>query len=123
MRRGLRKRNQSEFASEGRQYPRVFLNLPVEYYSDSQVPRPGHTCNVSQGGVMLNIGEKLIIGQSIDLAIFFSLGPQVEAIKVNSRVVWVKNKGEKDGTFLSGVKFVNLSPSDEGKLQNFFETF
>ena len=106
---------------EVRKYTRVHLHLPVEYYAKNpKVPRLGHTTNLSPGGVMLNIPEKLDIGQSINLAIFVSLGKSVEAIKVNSQVIWVEGSG-KDGGFLSGVKFMDLSPNDRNKLEKFFE--
>ena len=112
---------QKNFGSkEFRQHPRVFLNLPVEYSVNNPVPRLGHTFNLSPGGVMLNIPERLTIGQMISLAIFFSLGTQVDEIKVHSQVVWVENSQE-DGSYRSGVKFIDLSPTDENKLQSFCE--
>jgi hypothetical protein len=46
----------------------------------------------------------------------------VEAIKVNSQVVWVLDAG-KDGSFRSGVKFIDLSASDRKKLEEFFEEY
>ena len=106
---------------EVRQYARVHLHLPVEYYSNNpKVPRLGHTTNLSPGGVMLNIPEKLDVGQSINLAIFVSWGKSIEAIKVHSQVIWVEG-AEKDGEFRSGVKFVDLSANDRNKLEKFFE--
>ena len=106
---------------EGRQHPRALLNLPIEYFADNPgVPRMGHTSNLSPGGVLLNIPEKLDIGQSINLAIFLSLDKTVETIKVNSRVVWVDGTGE-DGSFRSGVKFTDISAHDRNKLEKLFE--
>jgi c-di-GMP-binding flagellar brake protein YcgR len=106
---------------EVRQYTRVHLHLPVEYYANNpKAPRLGHTTNLSPGGVMLNIPEKLDIGQSINLAIFVSWGKSVEAIKASSQVIWVAGE-EEDGGFRSGVKFVDLSPNDRNKLEKFFE--
>jgi len=114
-----RKRTREPGRPEGRQHARVHLNLPIEYYSGNpKTPRLGHTTNLSPGGVMLNIREKLDIGQAINLAIFVSLGKSVEAIKVNSRVVWVEGE---DGGFRSGVKFIDLSPADRNKLEKFCE--
>ncbi|HYB21613.1 MAG TPA: PilZ domain-containing protein [Thermodesulfobacteriota bacterium] len=112
-----RKRNQNE---EGRQHPRVSLNLPIEYYASNHTPHPGRTCNLSPGGVMLNISERLGSGQQIKLAIFFCLGARIEAVKVNSQVVWVDGD-HYNGGFRAGVKFIDLSPKDKNKLQKFFE--
>ena len=67
----------------------------------------------------MTLREKLRIGQRINLSIFVSLGKDVEAIKVNSQVVWVGT--DKDGSFRSGVKFIDLSVNDRKKLEEFFE--
>ncbi len=123
MSRRFGSQNQNNLKSpDGRQHPRVVLELPVEYHTHNQVPRPGHTYNLSRGGVMLNLPEKLPVGQGIQLAIFFSLGAQMETIQADSRVVWV-SPGEKEGSYRSGAIFTHLSQSDEGKLHRFFDKF
>jgi len=109
--------------SDGRQHPRALLYLPVEYQGNSpRTLRLGHTSDLSRAGVMLNLPERLSIGQRINLSIFVSLGKAVEAIKVSSQVVWVHDAG-KDGSFRSGVKFIDLSASDREKLEEFFEEY
>lgn len=106
-----------------RKHPRAPLNLPVEYYASSpKKPRLGHTSDLSPDGVLLNIPEKLDVGQSIKLEIFVYLDKTVETIKVNSQVVWVAGR-EKDGSFRSGVKFTDLSANDRHKLEKFFEPY
>jgi c-di-GMP-binding flagellar brake protein YcgR len=106
-----------------RKHPRALLNLPVEYYATNpKAPRLGHTSDLSPDGVLLNIPEKLDIGQSIKLAIFVYLDKAVETIEVNSQVVWVAGR-EKDGSFRSGVKFIDLSSNDRHKLEKFFEDY
>jgi c-di-GMP-binding flagellar brake protein YcgR len=109
--------------ADGRQHPRTLLYLPVEYQGNSPKSlRLGHTSDLSRDGVMLNLRERLSIGQRITLSIFVCLGKAVEAIKVNSQVVWVLDPG-KDGSFRSGVKFIDLSASDRKKLEEFFEEY
>jgi c-di-GMP-binding flagellar brake protein YcgR len=106
---------------EGRRHPRALLLLPVEYRGNNpKTLRLGHTSNLSPNGVMLNLRERLKIGQKINLSIFVSLGKEVEAIQVNSQVVWVHG-ADKDGGFRSGMKFIDLSASDRKKLEEFFE--
>ena len=118
-----RKRVQNEVnQAEVRLHPRVLLNLPIEYLVNNKVPRVGYTFNVSPGGVMVNVPEKLGKGQLINLAIFFSLGSTLEAIKVSSQVVWVDDT-KKDGSYRSGIKFIDLSAKDKSKLQKFFEKY
>jgi len=115
------KRNGKDLGKpDGRQHPRALLYLPVEYGGSSpKTLRLGHTTDLSSSGVMLTLRERLRIGQRINLSIFVSLGKDVEAIKVNSQVVWVGT--DKDGSFRSGVKFIDLSVNDRKKLEEFFE--
>jgi len=118
-----RRKSKDPDQPDGRKHPRALLNLPVEYYATNpKAPRLGHTSDLSPDGVLLNIPEKLDIGQSIKLAIFVYLDKTVETIKVNSQVVWVAGR-EKDGSFLSGVKFIDLSANDRNKLEKFFEEY
>jgi c-di-GMP-binding flagellar brake protein YcgR len=106
---------------DGRQHPRALLYLPVEYQGNNpKTLRLGHTSNLSPDGVMLNLRERLRIGQRINLSIFVSLGKEVEAIKVDSQVVWVHG-ADKDGSFRSGVRFIDLSANDRKKLEEFCE--
>ncbi len=102
-----------------RQYSRVILNLPIEYYTNGHLLRYGHTYNLSPGGGMLNIPERLKIGQAMKLAIFFAPDAKLEAVKVNSQLVWVHDT-HNNGGYRSGVKFLDLSAADRNKLQKFF---
>ncbi len=68
------------------------------------------------------MAERFDIGQEINLRIFFAFGPELETIKVNSRVVWV-DRVEKEGSYRSGVKFLDLSATDRKRLGRFFEKF
>jgi c-di-GMP-binding flagellar brake protein YcgR len=118
-----RRKSKDPDQPDGRKHPRALLHLPVEYYATNpQTPRLGHTSDLSPDGVLLNIPEKLDVGQSIELAIFVYVGKTVETIKVNSQVVWVAGR-EKDGSFRSGVKFTDLSANDRNKLEKFFEEY
>ena len=124
MKRAVRKRLVNGRAKEdGRKEPRALLNLPIDYNAEkSSSFRPGYTTNVSPGGVQLNVAERFDIGQRINLRIFFAFGPELETIKVNSRVVWV-DRVEKEGSYRSGVKFLDLSSTDKKRLGRLFERF
>ena len=116
-----RKRTPGEVSlADGREHQRALLNLPIEYFANNRLPRVGHTSNVSPGGGMVNVPERLAKGQLVKLAIFFSMGSSLEKIKVSSQVVWVDDS-KKDGSFRSGMKFIDLSAKDRSKLQRFFE--
>ncbi len=105
--------------SDMRRHPRFLLNLPIEYSKgESDVTHAGYTFNTSEGGIMANLPEQVDIGQHLRLNLFFSLGPDVKAIETLSQVVWRDNL-EKDGGYRSGVRFVDISPENKNKLENF----
>jgi hypothetical protein len=117
------KKGKGSRPSEERKHRRVILNLPIEYSSgQTRSPRPGHTCNLSPDGVMLNLPERLDIGQQIGLSIFFAFGQRVEWVRVNSQVIWVDAE-EQDGSYRSGIKFIDLTSHDRSKLEKFFEEY
>ena len=118
-----RRKSKEPKQPEGRKHTRALLHLPVEYYATSpKAPRLGHTSDLSPDGVLLNIPERLDVGQLIKLAIFVSMGKTLETIEVNSQVVWVAS-AEKEGGFRSGLKFTDLSANDRNKLKKFFEEY
>jgi len=120
-RTNFRKKSKDPDQPDGRKHPRAPLNLPVEYYATNpKTPRLGHTSDLSPDGVMLNIPERLDVGQLIKLAIFVYLDKAVETIMVNSQVVWVAGT-EKEGGFRSGMKFTDLSANDRNILEKFFD--
>ncbi|MBU1207507.1 MAG: PilZ domain-containing protein [Proteobacteria bacterium] len=56
---------------EERQHPRFLLNLPIEYYRvSSDINQSGYTVNASEGGLMVNLPEKLEVGQLLRIRIF-----------------------------------------------------
>jgi len=102
-----------------RRHPRFLLNLPIEYsQGESDVIHAGYTFNASEGGLMANLPEQLDIGQHLRLRLFLSLGPDIRAVETLSHLVWRDNL-EKDGGYRSGVRFVDISPENKNKLENF----
>ena len=106
---------------EERQHPRFLLNLPVEYYRvNSDVNQAGYTVNASEGGLMVNLPEKLEVGQLLKIKLFFSFGPDINSIEILSQVVWTDHSGGEEG-YRSGVKFIKVSAEDLNRLVNFLQ--
>jgi c-di-GMP-binding flagellar brake protein YcgR len=110
---------------EKRKHPRFLLNLPIEYYRinsdlDPDLTPAGYTFNASEGGLMVNLPEQMDIGQYLRMKLFFSFGPDINAIEMLSQVMWTDNLGE-DGSYRSGVRFVEISSEDMGRLKNFLQ--
>jgi len=106
---------------EERQHPRFLLNLPIEYYRvNSDVGYSGYTFNASEGGLMVNLPEKLEVGQLLKIKLFFSFGPDINSIEILSQVVWADHSGGKEG-YRSGVKFIEVSAEELKRLVNFLQ--
>jgi len=103
---------------EDRRHPRFEIHLPVEYYR-TKVSFT-HTGNISEGGLLIYFPEKTDVSQSLRLKLFFSLRSELNILKVLTKVVWTDNDlGKDQENYPFGVKFVDISPEDEGKLRNF----
>jgi c-di-GMP-binding flagellar brake protein YcgR len=110
---------------ERRTYRRFPIRLPIEYYpADSPINHAGQVLDASEGGLQILFPEKMEVGQNLNLKLFFSSQSKLNTIEARVEVVWINaqlDKGEKQ--YRSGVRFVNISPEDMGKLKNFSESF
>ena len=65
---------------ENRRYPRIDIHLPIEYYlTKSSIT---HTGNISEGGLLIYFPEEMDVSQYLRLKLFFSLGSELNTIKV-----------------------------------------
>jgi len=105
---------------EKRKHPRFSIDLPAEYSRTDLSTQHGRAINASEGGLLLHLPEHVEIGQYLRLKLFFSVGSQLNAIEATVEVVWVDIHLEKDwGDCRTGVRFVEISTDDMGRLMNF----
>jgi c-di-GMP-binding flagellar brake protein YcgR len=105
---------------ERRKYPRVAVDLPVEYHRmDSSVGQTGRTQNASEGGLLLYLPEQMVIGQELMMKLFFTSGAELNAIEMLARVVWTDiHLGQGWGDYRAGVKLIDISSKNLEKLKN-----
>jgi hypothetical protein len=107
---------------ERRIHPRFLLNLPAEYSRlDSSTRYPSHTLNVSEGGLMICLHEKLDAGNYLNLKIFCSSGPSMLTIETMAQVIWSDAAMGEDGNYRHGVEFVNIAPEDLKNFKGFLD--
>jgi c-di-GMP-binding flagellar brake protein YcgR len=96
---------------ERRKHPRFNVDLPIESYRiDSMVGSPGRAMNVSEGGLLVYLPEKLEIGQHLKLKLYFPSGSGLNTIEMLAEVVWVDLHLEKGwGDYRSGLRFIEIS--------------
>jgi hypothetical protein len=106
---------------ENRRCPRFDIHLPVEYYQiKSSIT---HIGNISEGGLLIYFPEEMDVRQYLRLKLFFSLGSELNTIKVLTEVVWADNHLSRDREYYPhGVKFVDISPEDGTQLKNFLKS-
>lgn len=109
---------------EKRKYPRVNIDLPVEYYRiDLTAHHNGRAINASEGGLLLYLPEQIEIDQYLRLRLFFTSGSKLDTAEILVKVVWVDIHPEKNwGDYRTGVRFIDVSPEDMTKLKNFLRS-
>ena len=108
---------------EKRKHPRFSVDLPVEYNRADLSADHGRAMNASEGGLLLYLPELIEIGVHLRLKLFFSMGSELNAIETLVEVVWVDVHFGKDwGDYRTGVRFVEISTGDTGKLRSFLES-
>ena len=108
---------------EKRKHPRFSVDLPVEYSRTDLVVEQGRAINAGEGGLLLYLPEQMGMGNHLRLKLFFTMGSELNAIEAVVEVVWVDMHLEKDrGDYRTGVRFVEISTEDVGKLKNFLSS-
>ncbi len=107
--------------SEKRRYPRFDIRLPIEYCQIK--PSFAHTGNISEGGFLIYFPEEKDVNQYLSLKLFFSIGSELDTIRVLGKVIWMDSQLSKGGEhYPYGLKFIDISPEDEIKLRNFLRS-
>jgi len=108
---------------EKRKYPRFSVDLPVEYSRADLSADQGRAMNASEGGLLLYVPELVGIGNHLRLKLFFTMGSELNTIETLVEVVWVDVHLGKDwGDYRIGVRFVEISAEDMGKLKSFLRS-
>jgi c-di-GMP-binding flagellar brake protein YcgR len=103
-----------------RNHPSFNVDLPIEYSRTDLFLKHGRAVNASEGGLLLCLPEKMEIGQHLSLKLFFTSDFELDAIETFVEVSWRDiHLGESGGDYRTGVRFVEISMEDMGKLKNF----
>ena len=120
------KGNKSRYGTvnfEKRKHPRFSVDLPVEYSRADLLADHGRATNASEGGLLLYLPEQMEIGNPLRLKLFFTMGSELNAIETLVEVVWVDVHLGKDwGDYRTGVRFVEISTEEMGKLKSFLKS-
>jgi hypothetical protein len=110
---------------EKRRYPRVTVDLPVEYTQKDWVVRQGRVINASEGGLLANFPEQMEIGQHLKLKLFLTSGSKSNVMEITNQVVRMDvlaGEGEAWGDYRTGMKFVDISLENQCTLKMFLSS-
>jgi len=108
---------------ERRKYPRFSIDLPIEYYQiDTPTGHYGRAANISEGGLLIYLPEKVEIGQHLKLRLFLASLSEFHSIEVLAKVVWMETRMKEGLGYPCGVKFIDISSENLTRLEEFLKS-
>jgi c-di-GMP-binding flagellar brake protein YcgR len=105
---------------ERRGAPRIPLRLPSKYYPlGKATARLCYTINICETGVLLCLPEKVSVGNSLRVEIYYCFDFALTSFEAVGKVVWVKKKKEVDSKYQVALEFVEIAPADSRNLKRF----
>ena len=106
--------------TERRSHPRIPLRLPTEYFPEGKTKgRICHTINIGEGGVLLCLPQKIEIGQTLRIEVFYYFDYELTCFEALGEVVWVERLENSDREYRCALEFLDLSFHDMEKLKIF----
>jgi hypothetical protein len=104
---------------ERRGYPRMSLDLPLEYrVMDAPYAHGGLVVNASEVGLLINSIKNIPIGSKLNIAVLFPKGFELTNFEVFAEIIWKDLYWEEDWEgYRYGLKFIKILEEDRGKLE------
>ena len=107
-----------------RRHPRFSVDFPIEYYQVNSRNRfNGRVLNASEGGLMVNLPERLEVDRYLITKLFFIFDRHLNTAEIFARVVWRDIQFGEDADFRAGLRIVGISPEDMNRWRNFLYNF
>jgi c-di-GMP-binding flagellar brake protein YcgR len=103
---------------ERRRYPRMSLDLPLEYrVMNAPYAHGGLVVNASEVGLLINSIKNIPIGSKLNIAVLFPKGFELTNFEVLAEIIWKDLYWEKDWEgYRYGLKFIKILEDDRRKL-------
>ena len=108
---------------ERRKHPRFNLELPLDYFRiDDKDNHGGIVANASEMGILVYLPEKMEIGTTLSIEIFYAKGLELDSIKAIAKAVWADLAARKTwGEHRYGLQFQSIDKKNLNKLKNLFK--
>jgi len=109
----------SKFFKDRRKYPRVSMDLPLEYLIKYDAhARGGIVVDASETGFLIYSTEDIPIGTNLKIAVLFPKEYELANFEVLGEIIWKKVDVEpRKKTYQYGLKFVQILEEDFWKLK------
>ena len=109
---------------ERRKYPRINIDLPIEYQRIVSTDRNnGRAINASEGGLLIYFSDHMEIGQRLRMKLHFASDSSMNTVEMLAEVVWIDIQLDTGGgDYRCGVRFVDISSEDMTKLKTFLRS-
>jgi hypothetical protein len=103
---------------ERRGYPRMSLDLPLEYrVMNAPYAHGGLVVNASEVGLLINSIKNIPIGSKLNIAVLFPKGFELTNFEVLAEIIWKDLYWEEDWEgYRYGLKFIKILEDDRRKL-------
>jgi len=109
---------------ERRRYPRVFIDLPLEYRDgDGSCLRGGIVVNASEGGFLIEATRDIPVGTELGITVLFPKGFELTNFKVVAEIVRKEPHSKEDlkgdpywKGYQYGLEFIQVSQEERLKL-------
>jgi hypothetical protein len=104
---------------EKRRYPRMSLDLPLEYrVMNAPYAHGGLVVNASEVGLLINSIKNIPIGSKLNIAVLFPKGFELTNFEVLAEIIWKDLYWEEDWEgYRYGLKFIKILEGDRRKLK------
>jgi c-di-GMP-binding flagellar brake protein YcgR len=105
-------------AIEKRKYPRFSVELPLDYSRvNGKETLGGMVANASEGGLLVYLPERIEIGASLQIEIFYVRGLELDTVKAVAKVVWCDLAARESwGEHRYGLQFQSIDEKDFNRL-------
>jgi hypothetical protein len=104
---------------EKRRYPRMSLDLPLEYrVMNAPYAHGGLVVNMSEVGLLINSIKNIPIGSKLNIAVLFPKGFELTNFEVLAEIIWKDLYWEEDWEgYRYGLKYIKILEEDRRKLK------
>ena len=109
------------FFREKRKYPRVHMDLPVDYWlKHESYAHGGIVVDASETGFLIYSIEDIPIGTKLKIAVLFPREYELANFEVAAEIIRKKASGKAEEGYQYGIRFTKILKEDYRKLRELF---